>query len=72
MSSTISTYYEASQATPRAVIGLTDISARFFLRKMLERDILSFKVPWELYRETEENVPGSFLTRFAWKSIMGT
>lgn len=64
-------FHEAGQAHPRAVIGLTDISARFYLRKPLGKDILSFTVPWSLFEEMEENVSESFLTRFAWKSMMG-
>ncbi len=64
-------FYESEQANPRAVIGMTDISARFYLRKILGRDILSFTVPWSLFEEMEGNVPESFLTRFAWKSMMG-
>ena len=27
-------------------------------------------MPWRLFQEMEENVPESFLTRSAWKSIM--
>jgi hypothetical protein len=65
-------FYEAAQSKPRAVIGLTDISARFYLRKPLGKDILSFTVPWSLFQEMEENVSESFLTRFAWKSMMKT
>jgi hypothetical protein len=64
-------FYEAEQPNPRAVIGLTDISARFYLRKTLGKDILSFIVPWSLFEEMEGNVSESFLTRFVWKSVMG-
>lgn len=64
-------FYEATQTNPRAVIGLTDISARYYLRKPLGRDILSFSVPWKLFEEMEGNVSESFLTCFAWKSMMG-
>lgn len=63
-------FYEAVQANPRAVIGLTDISARFYLGKILGREILSFTIPWNLFEEMEWNVSESFLTRFAWKSMM--
>lgn len=63
-------FYEAEQANPRAVIGLTDISARFYLRKILGKDILSFTMPWGLFEEMESNVSESFLTRFAWKSMV--
>jgi hypothetical protein len=54
-----------------AVIGLTDISARFYVGKPLGRDILSFTVPWKMYEEMEANADESFLTRFAWKTMMG-
>ena len=64
-------FYEAEQAIPRAVIGLTDISARYYLRRLLGKNILSFTVPWSLFEEMDTNVSDSFLVRFAWKSMMG-
>lgn len=63
-------FYECAQAHPRAVIGLTDISARFYLRKPLGRDVMSFTVPWDLFEEMESNASESFLIRFAWKTMM--
>jgi len=60
---------EARQDEPRAIIGLTDISARFYLGKSLGRDILSFTVPMKMFEEMEANVEESFLTRFAWKTM---
>lgn len=62
-------FQEAEQEFPRAIVGLTDISARFYLSKALDRDILSFTAPWSLFQEMEANAPESFLTHFAWKSI---
>jgi uncharacterized protein (DUF169 family) len=61
---------EAEKDEPRAIIGLTDISARFYLGKPLGRDILSFTVPMKMFEEMESNVEESFLTRFAWKTMM--
>jgi uncharacterized protein (DUF169 family) len=63
-------FAEAERENPRAVIGLTDISARFYLNKPLGRDILSFTVPYRMYQEMEGNAPESFLSRLAWKTIM--
>jgi len=63
-------FQEAKREFPSAIIGLTDISARFYLSKALGRDILSFTAPWSLFQEMEANAPESFLTRTAWKSIM--
>jgi hypothetical protein len=61
---------EAGKENPCAIIGLTDISARFYIRKLLGSDILSFTVPLQMYEEMEANVQESFLTRFAWKTMM--
>jgi uncharacterized protein (DUF169 family) len=63
-------FAEAEKRVPHAVVGLTDISARFYLRKPLGRDILSFAVPFAMFEEMEANAPESFLTRFAWKRMM--
>jgi hypothetical protein len=62
--------YESNQVNSRAIIGLTDISARFYLCKSLGRDILSFAAPFNLYEEMEKNAPESFLSRYAWNSMM--
>ena len=64
-------FHESTQKHPRAVVGLTDISARFYLRKILGKDILSFSVPWKTFQEMEGNAEESFLSRFAWKTMMG-
>jgi hypothetical protein len=63
-------FHEAKQKEPKAVIGLMDISARFYLNKLLGDELLSITVPLSLYLEMESNAAESFLTRFAWQSIM--
>lgn len=63
-------YREAKAENPRAVVGLTDISARGYIRKQLGDNLLSFAVPLSLYEEMEKNVEGSFLARHAWKDLM--
>lgn len=60
---------EATLENPRAVLGLTDISARLYLRKLLGRDLLSFSMPWSLYQEMEANADESFLVRHAWQKL---
>ncbi|MBN1319518.1 MAG: DUF169 domain-containing protein [Thermoleophilia bacterium] len=62
-------FSEAAQPTPRAVVGLTDISARYYLGPLLGRDILSFTVPWAMFQEMEADVPESFFTRSTWLSM---
>jgi hypothetical protein len=43
------------------VVGLTDISARAYIRKQLGDNLMSFAAPLALYEEMEGNVEGSFL-----------
>ncbi|MGD2127399.1 MAG: DUF169 domain-containing protein, partial [Desulfobacteraceae bacterium] len=52
---------EANSEKPRAVLGLNDISARLAIKRLLKDDVMSFAVPYALFQEMEENVPGSFL-----------
>ncbi|HOV78826.1 MAG TPA: DUF169 domain-containing protein [Bacillota bacterium] len=58
-------YREEAAENPRAIIGLTDISAR----KHVDRDILSFTVPYKMFLEMESNVEGSFLEREEWRKV---
>jgi hypothetical protein len=50
---------QAHSERPKAVIGLTDITAR----KYIDRDVLSFSVPFKRFLEMEANVDESFLTK---------
>ena len=62
-------YKEAQSAKPRAVVGLTDISARGEIRRQLGENLMTFAVPLALFKEMESNVEGSFLERHSWKNI---
>ncbi|MTI80409.1 MAG: hypothetical protein FH758_05915 [Firmicutes bacterium] len=59
-------YQEMESDKPKAVIGLFDISAR----KMVDKDILSFTVPFKRFKEMEENVEGSFLEKEVWHRVL--
>lgn len=63
-------YREARSGRPRAVVGLTDLSARLFIRRQLGGDLLSFAVPFSLFAEMEGNVKGSFLERPTWQALL--
>ncbi len=64
-------YREARSARPRAVVGLTDLSARVYVRKQLgDSHFMTFTVPFALFEEMEQNVPGSFLERHTWQSLL--
>lgn len=62
-------YREARSERPRAVIGLTDLSARKNLKKQLDRNVLSFAVPWRMFEEMEDDVEGSFLQKETWRAL---
>jgi hypothetical protein len=63
-------YREVTSDRPRAVVGLTDLSARLALRKQLGANLLSFAMPYTLFTEMEANVAGSFLQRPTWQALL--
>lgn len=63
-------FEEGRSEHPRAIVGLTDLSARKYVRKLLGEQYLSFTMPWQLFLEMEANVPGSFLERHTWQSLL--
>lgn len=58
-------YAESKNDEPKAVVGITDITAR----PMVDPDILSFTVPFSMFEEMEANVPGSFLDKPDWTKV---
>lgn len=64
-------YAEGERKIPRAVIGLTDISARLYARKQFgQADLLSLALPWAMFLEMESQVESSFLKRPTWRHLM--
>jgi len=63
-------YQEAQAEKPRAVVGLTDLSARVYIRKQLGDNLMTFALPFALFEELEANVAGSFLQRPTWQSLV--
>jgi hypothetical protein len=62
-------FREGEPKRPRALVGLTDISARKYLRNLLGKDRMRFSIPWTMFLELEDEVEGSFLQHKTWKSL---
>ena len=63
-------YKEAESDQPKAIIGLTDLSARKITNRAVGKDILAFTVPFGMFREMEDNAEGSFLQRDTWAEVV--
>jgi len=59
-------FQESFQDKPRAIVGMTDISAR----PMIDADLLSFSVSLSLFKELEADAQGSFLDKHAWEKVV--
>lgn len=57
---------EGESDDPRAVIGMTDLYAR----RYVDKDRMSFAVPYKLYRRMEEDIDASFLAKTRYKEYM--
>ncbi len=62
-------YRELEREHPRALLGLTDVSARLNVRASLGRNVLSFTMPWPIFLKMERNVEASFLQRRTWAEL---
>ena len=63
-------FQEAEAQRQRAVVGLTDLSARVSIRKMLADHLMTFAVPLAMFEEMENNVANSFLERPTWQDLL--
>jgi len=58
-------YAEAESASPRGVIGFFDISQR----GKIDRELLSYTMPYSMYLDMESSVDDSFLSTSIWQKL---
>jgi uncharacterized protein (DUF169 family) len=56
---------EQTKDAPHAIIGYFDLAAR----KHIDKNLLSFTIPYKLFLQMESNVEGSFLELEEWKEL---
>lgn len=64
-------YRELTQPHPRALVGMTDISARKNTRASLGRTAMSMTIPWPMFLSMEDEVENSFFQRETWHTLQG-
>lgn len=57
---------EAETDSPRAVLGMFDVSAR----PMVEKETLTFAMPFSVFLKLLDNISGSFLQTESWKKVL--
>ncbi len=62
--------YAKEGEEPKAVIGLTDISARLNVKKQIGDSFLTIAFPWESFLQVEKDAPNSFLVKETWKHLV--
>jgi len=62
--------YTNDDGEPKAVIGLTDVSARLNVKKQIGDNYLTIAFPWELFLQVEKDAPNSFLVKETWKHLI--
>jgi hypothetical protein len=60
-------YHEGKTSTPRAVLGMFDVSARPYV----EPGVLTFAVPFEKFARMVANMDESFLVTGSWEKVRG-
>lgn len=65
----ILSYSEEISERPRCLVGLTDLSARKYLKSSLGSNLMSFTIPYKRFLEMEQNVEGGFLESETWLSL---
>lgn len=62
-------YREGEREHPRALVGMTDLSARKNVRALLGKHVMSFTAPWPVFERMEHDIDTAFFHRTTWRVL---
>ena len=62
-------YRESERDNPRALVGMTDLSARKNVRALLGKQIMSFTAPLSVFERMERDLDTAFFQRNTWRAL---
>lgn len=62
-------FRQAESESPCAVLGLFDLAARFYTRKWIPDEYLTYAVPWKLYLQLEKAALDGVFQSTVWKDL---
>ncbi len=62
-------YRELEREHPRALVGMTDLSARKNARALLGKHVMAFTAPWPVFERMEGDVDTAFFHRTTWRVL---
>lgn len=63
-------FHQAKSENPCAVLGLIDLSPRFYIRKLIPDEYLTYTVPWSLYLQLEKEAEDGVFHSPLWKDLL--
>lgn len=62
-------FNEANSENPRAVLGLIDLAARHTVQKIIPDNVLTYSVPWKLFKALEEEAKDGIFKSPLWTNL---
>jgi hypothetical protein len=63
-------FHQTKSENPCAVLGLIDLSPRFYIRKLIPDEYLTYTVPWALYLQLEKEAEDGVFHSPLWKDLL--
>ena len=63
-------FRQLESETPRAVLGLFDLAARFYTRQWIPDEYMTYTVPWKLFLELEAEAVDGIFASPVWNNLI--